>query len=284
MLSLNLWHAGCNNRRSTTNGLLWGNKNKSKTKDEKMNIIACIKVVPEEQDIVVLPSQELSFDKAQWKIGQYDLNALEAGKQLAKETGGTMKVLTLGGDALSKTKIRKDILSRGADDLNVVITDKDLSDSLITAKAISAALKEMGECDLMIFGTGSSDLYAQQVGNQVGTLLDVPVVNEVNVISAQDGSIKVERVLESDVEVLELPLPAVVSVTAEINMPAIPGMRDIMSAGKKPVNELTVDLSSLAQTTEVVSDLAPVQKDRKLQIVKGDTEEMVDALLQFLNN
>jgi len=249
-----------------------------------MNIIACIKVVPEEQDIVVLPSQELSFDKAQWKIGQYDLNALEAGKQLAKETGGTMKVLTLGGDALSKTKIRKDILSRGADDLNVVITDKDLSDSLITAKAISAALKEMGECDLMIFGTGSSDLYAQQVGNQVGTLLDVPVVNEVNVISAQDGSIKVERVLESDVEVLELPLPAVVSVTAEINMPAIPGMRDIMSAGKKPVNELTVDLSSLAQTTEVVSDLAPVQKDRKLQIVKGDTEEMVDALLQFLNN
>jgi len=249
-----------------------------------MNIIACIKVVPEEQDIVVLPSQELSFDKAQWKIGQYDLNALEAGKQLAKETGGTMKVLTLGGDALSKTKIRKDILSRGADDLNVVITDKDLSDSLITAKAISAALKEMGECDLMIFGTGSSDLYAQQVGNQVGTLLDVPVVNEVNVISAQDGSIKVERVLESDVEVLELPLPAVVSVTAEINMPAIPGMRDIMSAGKKPVNELTVDLSSLAQTTEVVSDLAPVQKNRKLQIVKGDTEEMVDALLQFLNN
>lgn len=249
-----------------------------------MNIIACIKVVPEEQDIVVLSNQELSFDKAQWKIGQYDLNALEAGKVLAKETGGSMKVLSIGGDALSKTKIRKDILSRGADELNVVISDTKLEDSLATAKAIAAAVKEMGECDLLVFGTGSSDLYSQQVGNQVGALLDLPVMNEVNSIAAQDGSIKVERVLESEVEVLEIPVPAVISVTSEINIPTIPGMRDIMSAGKKPVNEVAVDLSTAVQGTELVSDLAPVQKDRKLQIVKGDTDEMVDALVQFLNN
>ncbi len=249
-----------------------------------MNIIACIKVVPEEQDIVVLPTQELSFDKAQWKIGQYDLNALEAGKQLAGETGGSMRVLTIGGEVLGKTKIKKDILSRGADDLNVVVTEQELSDSLVTAKAITTALKEMGACDLLIFGTGSSDLYAQQVGNQVGAMLDLPVVNEINEIAVEDGGIRVERVLENEVEVLALPLPAVVSVTSEINIPTIPGMRDIMAAGKKPVNELAVDLSGSAKKTEVLSDLAPVQKDRKLQIVKGDTEEMVDALLRFLNN
>lgn len=261
-----------------------GHEYKPKTKDENMNIIACIKVVPEEQDIAVLSNQELSFDKAQWKIGQYDLNALEAGKQLARETGGGMKVLTIGGDALSKTKIRKDILSRGADELNVVISEKKLEDSLATAKAISAAVKEIGEYDLLIFGTGSSDLYAQQVGNQVGALLDLASVNEVNNISPQNGNIKIERVLENEVEVLEMPLPAVVSVTSEINIPTIPGMRDIMSAGKKPVNDVPVDLSEFTQNTEVLSDLAPVQKNRKLKIVKGDTEEMVDALVQFLNN
>ncbi|SEA56269.1 electron transfer flavoprotein beta subunit [Desulfuromusa kysingii] len=248
-----------------------------------MNIIACIKVVPEEQDIAVLPNQELSFDKAQWKIGQYDLSALEAGKQLAKETGGSMKVLTIGGDALSKTKIRKDILSRGADELNVVITDQQFNDSLVTAKAIVKAVKTMNEFDLLIFGTGSSDLYSQQVGNQVGAIMDLPVVNEINDINLQEGIIRVERVLEGEVEVLEIPLPAVISVTSEINVPTIPGMRDIMSAGKKKVNELSVDLSGIAGSTEVLNDLAPEQKDRKLQIVKGDTDEMVDALIQFLN-
>jgi electron transfer flavoprotein beta subunit len=249
-----------------------------------MNIIACIKVVPEEQDIVVLPDQKLSFDKAQWKIGQYDLNAIEAAKQLAKETGGSMKVLTIGGDALSKTKIRKDILSRGADELDVVITDKEFTDSLMTAKALAEAVKAAGDVDLVLFGTGSSDLYTQQTGNQVGTILGLPVLNEVNAVSAQDGNLRVERVLEGEVEVLELPLPAVLSVTSEINVPAIPGMRDIMAAGKKPVNELQIDVAAVQATSEVVSDLAPEQKDRKLQIVKGDTEEMVDALIQFLNN
>lgn len=249
-----------------------------------MDIIACIKVVPEEQDIVTLPNNELSFDKVQWKIGQYDLNAMEAGKQLAKKTGGKMKVLTIGGDALSKTKIRKDILSRGADELNIVVTDKKLSDSLITAKAIAEALKEMGSFDLLLFGTGSSDIYSQQTGNQVGALLDLPVLNEVNAIEECEAGLKVERMLENEVEILELPVPAVLSVTSEINTPTIPGMRDIMAAGKKPVNELSADISSLSEYSEVVSDLAPVQRDRQQQIVKGEPEEMVEALIQFLNS
>lgn len=249
-----------------------------------MDIITCIKVVPEEQDIVTLSNNELSFDKVQWKIGQYDLNAMEAGKQLAKQTGGVMKVLTIGGDALSKTKIRKDILSRGADELNIVVTDNKLNDSLITAKAITEALKDMGSFDLLLFGTGSSDIYSQQTGNQVGALLDLPVLNEVNAIEECEAGLKVERMLENEVEVLELPAPAVLSVTSEINIPTIPGMRDIMAAGKKPVNELSADISSLTEYSEVVSDLAPVQKDRQLKIIKGETEEMVDALIQFLNS
>lgn len=249
-----------------------------------MKIIACIKVVPEEQDIVVLSNQELSFDKAQWKIGAYDLNAMEAGKQLAKETGGSLTALSVGNDNLSKTKIRKDILSRGAGDLKLVVSDKSLDDSFATAQALAEAVKQAGDYDLLLFGTGSSDLYAQQVGNQVGALLDLPVVNEVNAIAVVEAGVQVERALENEVEVLQVPLPAVLSVTSEINVPAIPGMRDIMSAGKKPVEELSVDLAAYGQNTDVVSDLAPEQADRKLQIVNGDTDDMVDALVQFLNS
>lgn len=248
-----------------------------------MKIIACCKAIPDEQDIVVLSNQELSFEKATWKIGQYDLNAIEAGKQLAAETGGTMTALSVGDAVLKNTKLRKDILSRGANDLALVIDEtKELSDSLETAKVLAAGVTEIGEFDLVICGTGSSDLYNQQVGNQLGTLLDIAVVNGVSKITPGEGKIVVERVLENEVEVLELTLPAVVSVNSDMNIPSIPGMKDILRAGKKPVKELEVDLSGNMKSTEKVSELAPLQKERKQEVVEGDSEEAVDALVQFL--
>jgi len=248
-----------------------------------MKIIACCKAVPEEQDIIVLSNQELSFDKAKWKIGEYDLNALEAGKQIVATVGGTMTGLSVGGAVLKNSKLRKDILSRGPSDLTVVIDENnEISDSFEAAKALSVAIGQMGEYDLVICGTGSSDLYAQQVGNQLGALLDVAVVNSVSKITPEEGKITVERTLENEVEVLEIVLPAVISVTADVNLPTIPGMKDIIGAGKKKVTEMTIDWSDIAKSTEKVSDLAPLQKDRKMEILEGDSDEVIDALAQFL--
>ncbi|MEG0765165.1 MAG: electron transfer flavoprotein subunit alpha, partial [Pseudoflavonifractor sp.] len=89
-----------------------------------MKIITCCKVVPDEEQIQVLPNRKLSMENTPWKISQYDLNALEAGKTLAAETGGTMTALSVGGStALQATKIQKDILSRGPDDLSLVVDD-----------------------------------------------------------------------------------------------------------------------------------------------------------------
>lgn len=248
-----------------------------------MKIIACCKAVPEEQDIVVLSNQELSFDKAKWKIGEYDLNALEAGKQINAAVGGSMTALSVGGAALKASKLRKDILSRGPSDLTAVIDEnKEITDSFEAAKALAAAIGQMDAYDLVICGTGSSDLYAQQVGNQLGALLDVAVVNAVSKIMPEEGKIIVERTLENEVEVLEIALPAVISLTSDINVPTIPGMKDIIAGGKKPVTEVAIDWSGIAKATEKVSDLAPVQKERKLEILEGDSDEVIDALAQFL--
>lgn len=248
-----------------------------------MKIISCCKLVPEEENIVVLANREISTDKAPWKIGTYDLNALEAGKNLAAETGGSMVALTVGGSELSESKLRKDILSRGPASLAVVMDDEHArGDSFMMAKALAASLTQMGEYDLVLCGTGSADLYAQQVGNQLGALLDLPVVNAVSKLSYHDNVLVVERSLENEVEVLEVPLPAVISVTSDINIPAIPGMKDIMGAGKKPVTELTVDWGQIASTSEKCSEVAPEQKERKMEILEGESDEVIDALVQFL--
>ena len=80
-----------------------------------MKIIVCCKVVPNEEEIQVLSSRELNFAGTPWKISQYDLTALESGKQLAAG-GGSLTALSIGSEAaLGSSKIQKDILSRGAD-------------------------------------------------------------------------------------------------------------------------------------------------------------------------
>lgn len=248
-----------------------------------MKIITCCKIVPNEEGIVVLPNRELSTADAPLAISQYDLNAMESGKKLVAEAGGSMVALSVGASAaLENTKIRKDVLSRGVDELNLVIDDAhSYSDSLQTAKALAAALKTM-EYDLVLCGAGSSDLYAQEVGIQVGTLLDLPVVNNVTAITVvSDNTLHVERTLEEEIEVLEVVLPAVISVSSEINVPTVPSMRDIMKAGKKPVNVVAID-AELEASTETLEQLAPEQQERRQEVVEGDGEDAVNALVSFL--
>lgn len=248
-----------------------------------MNIIVCCKVVPDEELIQVAADNTLLMENTPWKISQYDLNALEAGKQLAAASSGKVTVLSVGPKAaLEASKIRKDILSRGADELSVVMDDThSFGDTLETAKALAAALKGAA-FDLVLCGTGSSDLYAQEVGVQLGELLGLPTVNNATGITAGEGVLRVERTLEDSVEVLELTLPAAVSVSSEINTPSVPAMRDIMRAGKKPVNELQVDLSGAEPTVKTLDERAPEQQDRRQELVEGDNEEAVDALVKFL--
>lgn len=248
-----------------------------------MKIITCCKIVPNEEEINILPDRKLSTTEASLKISQYDLNALEAGKSIAAETEGTMTALSIGSVAtLSNTKIRKDILSRGANDLSLVADDAhEFSDSLQSAKAIANALTKQ-DYDLVLCGAGSSDLYAQAVGIQVGTLLNLPVVNNITSIKVIDTkTLEVERALESEVEVLEISLPAIITISSEINVPSVPSMRDIMKAGKKPVNEITLD-ETIPASTQTLEQLAPTQQERRQEIIEGDSTDAVDALVQFL--
>lgn len=248
-----------------------------------MKIIVCCKVVPNEEELQVLPNRELGFNGVPWKISQYDLNALESGKQLAAG-GGSMTALSIGStEALGSSKIQKDILSRGPDSLKLVLDDsKPFQDSLQTAKAIAGAVQAAGDYDLVLCGMGSSDLYFQEVGIQVGALLGLPAVNNVTGITpAGEGVLHVERTLENEVEVLEVPLPAVLSVSSEINVPSVPAMRDIMKAGKKPVEKL--DCPDCGEPSlRTLEQLAPEQQERRQELVEGDGEEAVDALVRFL--
>ena len=249
-----------------------------------MKIITCFKLVPEEQDIVVTPEYTLNFDNADAKISQFDLNAIEAASQLATDDD-EIAALTVGGSLLQNSKVRKDVLSRGPHSLYMV-QDAQLEHALPldTAKALAAAIEKIG-FDLLIFGEGSGDLYAQQVGLLVGEILNIPAVNGVSkIISLTADTLTVERELEDETETLSIPLPAVVAVSTDINSPQIPSMKAILGAAKKPVQVWSAaDIGFNAEAAWSEQQVAaPKQRERQRIVIEGDGEEQIAAFAENL--
>ena len=123
-----------------------------------MNIVVCYKIVPDEEGIAIKADRSVDVSGAQWSLGEYDLEALEAAVQLRDSVGGKVTVLTVGGDEVLNSKLKKSILSRGADDQIVVCSEAFANlDAYCTAEVLARALGST-EYDLVLCGEGSSDI------------------------------------------------------------------------------------------------------------------------------
>lgn len=250
-----------------------------------MNIVACYKCVPEEQDITINADMTLNFKNAEYKIGTYDLNAVETAMKISEVNGSVVSVLTAGAFEVDNSKLKKAILSRGPDAMYGIMDDSlALADSYTIANVLKAGVEKVADVELVICGEGSGDMYAQQVGTIVGGLLGWNTVNSVSAVEIDGKVLKIERTVEDGVEVLEVDLPAVISVTSDINVPRIAGMKDILAAGKKPMTvwglaDIGVDAQ---QTTETVSILAPEQTERKKIIIDGSSDAEIEVLFNHL--
>lgn len=210
----------------------------------KMKIAAAFKVVPDDQDIKVAGDRTLDYSKAKNTISVYDLNALEVAAQLAAEVEGSAAVaITAGPASIDEAKLKKSALARGVDELFM-----------------------------------TADNYAQQVDVQLACKLGWPVVNAATKVTCKGDVLEVERTLEDAVEVVEVALPAVVSVTPDAAEPRIPGMKDILAAGKKPMNVAGAS-DVAAAAIEVVDCKAPEQADRKLEIFDASEDGAIDSFV-----
>ncbi len=253
-----------------------------------MNIVACVKITPDAGDITVRPDGSISLDRAEWVIGNFDLQAMEAGMRLAESANppGKVTVLSAGPRQIAQSKIKKDVLSRGPDELAMVVDDALAgADTAFTARVLADAVRKLGDVDLVLCGEGSADLYFQQVGIHLGELLGLPVFNAVSKITPEGDKVVIERDLEDEVEVLEVPLPAVFMVTTDISEPRLPTMKEILKAGKKPVHEWTladIGVTDAQNQVEVLSTRAPFQVQRKGVVIPGEPSEAAQALVGYL--
>ena len=248
-----------------------------------MKIMVCCKVVPDDQDIQVAEDRSLDYSKAKPIVSAYDLNAIEVAVQLAAVSeDSTVTVVTVGPKSIDDSKLKKNILARGADELIMAADDACATlDAHATAEQLSALIGKAGAFDLVLCGDGSADDYAQQTDVQLAVKLGLPVVSAAAKITPEAAAVVVERVLEDVVETVRVPLPAVVSVTPDIALPRIPGMKDILAAGKKPMDVSGAPLP-LSSSLETVSCLAPQQAERKQEIFAATDDGAVERFAAAL--
>ena len=250
-----------------------------------MKIVVAVKVVPDDQDIFVSPDRSLDYSKAKPKISEYDKNALEAAAQFAAANDGSQVIAISAVPAKNDdTKAKQNILALGVDELFMATDDAlETADSYATAQVLKNIVEtKVPDYDVIICGDGSADLYAGQVNIQLAAALGVPTINEVTSLTAEGDKLVVERTLDEEVEEIEVPLPAVVSVSPDIATPRIAGMRDILAAKKKPQ---TVEAAPVPVDVKVdVEEIkAPELAPRKNQIFEeGDIDAFVAAVAEAL--
>lgn len=243
-----------------------------------MNIVVAMKQVPDLQQIrirnrvPVLEDVPLTF-------GDIDKNALEAGVMLKGDSESKVIVVSAGSEELEDTV--KEALASGGDEAVLACDDAfEALQSDQTAAVLAELIRKIEDVGVILLGEGSADNYSGQVGSRLAGILDLPQVGSAVSIELKDGKALVTRQLEEVEEVLEVGLPAVVSVLADINEPKIPSVTKILKAGRKPKevfdqDDLGGDLPA-SSAMKTLSNLAPEQ-DRKCIVVK-DVAELLAAL------
>src|SRR5947207_11223545 len=201
-----------------------------------MKIAVCVKRVPDSETRVKISPDGKSLDEAGVKfvLNPYDEFAVEEALKRREAAGpGEVAVFALGPAAAQET-IRT-ALAMGADRGVLLQADRIPADGFETAKALAAELKD-GGWDLILFGKMAIDDYNHQVGPMVADLLGLPCVTCVAHLDLAAGKGTAEREVEGGLEVVEFPLPAVLTADKGLNEPRYPALKGIMAAKKKPLD------------------------------------------------
>lgn len=210
-----------------------------------MKIVVCVKHVPDIQaDRELGPDHRMVRTGGDGTINELDENALEAAAQIAEGSDEDVEVvvITVGPDDAEDAARRG--LQLGAD-AAVHVLDDDIagSDVFATARVLAAAIRRVGDVDLVLTGMAGLDGLTSLLPATLADLLDLPALTLAAEVTVADGEVTVRRDLDHATEVLAAPLPALVSVTDRANEPRYPNFQAIMAARKKPVE--TVALADL---------------------------------------
>lgn len=246
-----------------------------------LNIVVCMKQVPDTTEVRINPeTNTLIRDGVESIINPFDAYAIEEGVRICERLGGgKVTVLSMGPPQVEASL--REAISVGADDA-ILLSDRAFAgaDTWATSYTLAAALKKIG-ADLIITGKQAIDGDTAQVGPGIAVHLDLPQVCYVSKVREIDKEkAVVERLLEDGHEVVEVQLPAVMTVVKEINEPRLPSLKGKMKAKKAEITvwtaaDLEADAESLGLTgspTQVSKIFSPPKRGGG-EMVEGETAQ-----------
>ncbi|SDZ53486.1 electron transfer flavoprotein beta subunit [Evansella caseinilytica] len=249
-----------------------------------MNIFVVMKRTFDTEEKIHIENGEIVEDGAEFIINPYDEYAIEEAIQLREEHGGEVTLVTVGNEDAEK-QLRTG-LAIGADKA-VLISDEDVeAGDAYSTQAILAAFFQDKDIDIILGGNVAVDGGSGQVGPRLAEQLGINHVTSVVNIEIADGVATVEKDVEGDKEILEVPLPVLLTAQQGLNEPRYPSLPGIMKAKKKPLEELELDDLDLEEdeaegkTKTVERYLPPAKQAGK--ILAGELDEQVKELVSLL--
>ena len=222
-----------------------------------MDIIVCLKQIYDLGQIKVDTATKYPITEGvSRKISDFDKNALEEAVGIKEKHGGNVLVLIGGAKDAAK-----EALAIGADEAVVYSAD---TDSLGTATLLAEIIQKM-KYDLILCGEASIDEFSFQIGPRLAQALGIPVLTYARKMELKDNEVVVERNLENRYEVAKARLPALVTVTKEINEPRIPTLLQILGASKKKITEVSIEKQEAGVET---LSITAIEMKRKEVILK----------------
>ena len=253
-----------------------------------MNIVVCIKQVPGSTQVKINPETgTLMRDSVEAIVNPFDEYAIEEALRIKERLGkGTVKVITMGppqADAALRSAI-----ALGADE-GYLITDRAFagSDTWATSYTLAKGIQALGETNLIICGKQAIDGDTAQVGPGVAEMLGIPFVAWVRKVEAvSEQSIRVERLMEDGYDVIEMPLPGLLTVVKEINTPRMASLKGKIRAKSAKFVSLNAEalktekekIGMTGSPTQVLRSFVPERKTGG-EMVSGEVPQLVERIV-----
>jgi electron transfer flavoprotein beta subunit len=243
-----------------------------------VKIAVCIKRTPDSESRFRIASSRTGIEETgvKFDVDDFASYAVEVALQLNEKQGPGETVVVAVGPAPVQEVLRK-AMSMGADRAIQLDTPTQPFDGLAVAKAIAAELKD-GGYDLVLLGKHAFDSSAGIVGTAVAELLGLPCVTAASKLEIANGRGTARRELEGAGEIVEFPLPAVVTIDEGIARPRYPSLKGIMAAKKKPLETRPAQLGDV-RVTVTSMELPP---DRAAGRIIGEGPAAVPELVRLL--
>jgi electron transfer flavoprotein beta subunit len=251
-----------------------------------LKIAVCVKEVPDATAPKRIDPGTKRLDRSGEKtINPYDSHALEEAVRLKEGAAGAETLITalcMGPEGALRTLHKA--LSLGADEA-LLVSDPALegADIAVTARVLAAAVTKLG-ADLVLLGQQASDSDSYVMAAAVAEHLQRPLVTQVARLELAGDGLRAKRQSETGYDVVEAPLPAVISVSDAINEPRYASLKAIMGARKKPQTTLSLgDLGGVeARSGTEVLELTPPQAKEGGRRIEDEGGSSAEEIMAFL--